>query len=176
VWVSPELLDAYKKAGETAKFTDLLQEQLADARKTLPNDSPQLAGEMSRFGLALLGIGKFTAAVQLLRQCLAIRERTQPDVWSTFNTQSLLGGALLGQKKYADAESLLLKGYEGMQAREETIPSQASTRIPEALDRLIELYTNWHSAERDKGYDSHAAEWQKKLDEHKAGSNTVSPT
>jgi hypothetical protein len=53
----------------------------------------------------------------------------------------MLGGALLGQKKYADAEPLLLTGYEGMKAHEKTIPSQGNTRIPEALDRLIELYT-----------------------------------
>ena len=51
----------------------------------------------------------------------------------------LLGVALLGQKKYADAEPLLLKGYEGMKQREKTIPPEANTRIPEALDRLIEL-------------------------------------
>ena len=63
----------------------------------------------------------------------------QPDAWSTFNTQSQLGGALLGQKKYADAEPLLRKGYEGMKQREKTIPPGASTRLPEALDRLIEL-------------------------------------
>lgn len=47
----------------------------------------------------------------------------------------------MGQRKYADAEPLLLKGYEGMEAREQTIPAQSNTRIPEALDRLIELYT-----------------------------------
>ena len=40
-------------------------------------------------------------------------ENTQPDVWTTFNTQSLLGGAP-GQKKFAEAEPLLLAGYEGM--------------------------------------------------------------
>jgi hypothetical protein len=34
---------------------------------------------------------------------------------------STLGGALLGQQKYADAEPLLLKGYDGMKARENTI-------------------------------------------------------
>ena len=56
------------------------------------------------------------------------------------NTKSQLGGALLGQKKYADAEPLLLAGYEGMKQREKTIPPQGSTRISEALDRLIELY------------------------------------
>ncbi len=48
---------------------------------------------------------------------------------------------MLGQKKSADAEPLLLAGYEGMKQREKTMPPQANTRIPEALDRLIELFT-----------------------------------
>jgi hypothetical protein len=52
---------------------------------------------------------------------------------------SLLGGSLLGQQKHAEAEPLLLEGYAGMKKREKTIPEQRSTRIPESLDRLIEL-------------------------------------
>jgi hypothetical protein len=47
----------------------------------------------------------------------------------------------LGQKKYADAEPLLLAGYEGLKAREKTIPPPGIICIPEALDRLIEFYT-----------------------------------
>ena len=57
------------------------------------------------------------------------------------NSQSLLGGALLGQEKYADAEPLLLAGYEGMKQREKTIPPQGKVRLTEAVERLIELYT-----------------------------------
>ena len=66
---------------------------------------------------------------------------SRTDAWQKFDTQSMLGGALLGQKKYADAEPLLLKGYEGMKQRENTIPPPGRVRIPEAIDRLIELYT-----------------------------------
>jgi hypothetical protein len=40
--------------------------------------------------------------------------------------------ALLGQKKYADAEPLLLAGYEAMKQRAKTIPPQGLVRIPEA--------------------------------------------
>ena len=65
----------------------------------------------------------------------------QPDVWGTFNARSMLGGSLLGQRKYADAEPLLVSGYEGMKRREKAIPPQAATRLAEALDRLIELYS-----------------------------------
>ena len=59
-----------------------------------------------------------------------IREKFQPDVWTTFNTKSLLGGAQLGQKKYADAEPLLLAGYDGMKQREKTIPPQGKHPPP----------------------------------------------
>lgn len=139
--LGPELLDAYAKAGKPAEAAKLIDELLADARQSLPKDSPQLAGVLAQYGLNLLAVKGFSEAEPLLRECLAIREKTQPDVWTTFNTQSLLGGALLGQKKYAEAEPLLLEGYEGMKARETTIPPQGATRLPEALDRLIELCT-----------------------------------
>ncbi|MBX7106706.1 MAG: tetratricopeptide repeat protein, partial [Gemmataceae bacterium] len=90
--------------------------------------------------------------VGLVQSCLAIREKTQPDAWATFNTQSMLGEALLSQKKYVDAEPLLLKGYEGMKAREKTIPPQGSPRIPEALDRLVKLYTATNKPDELKKY------------------------
>jgi hypothetical protein len=47
----------------------------------------------------------------------------------------------LGQKKYAEAEPLLLEGYEGMKRREKTIPPEGTICLPEAIDRLIELDT-----------------------------------
>ena len=160
-FVRNQLLDAYMKAGENAKLADLLQEQLAEARKALPKDSPQLAGLLAQIGLGLLQQKKWTEAEPLLRECLAIREKTQPDIWSTFNTKSLLGGALLGQKKYADAEPLLLAGYEGMKQREKTIPPQGSARIPEALDRLIELYKASNKPDEVKKWQAERAKYPK---------------
>ena len=47
---------------------------------------------------------------------------------------ALLGGSLLGQKKYADAEPLLREGYDGMKAREKTIPPQGKVRLTECLN------------------------------------------
>jgi eukaryotic-like serine/threonine-protein kinase len=139
--VAGHLLEACAKAGEKAKFAVLLNEQLAEARKTLPKESPELAGQLAMSSFTLMELKVWADAEPLLRECLAIREKTQPDVWPTFNTMSTLGGALLGQKKFSDAEPLLLKGYEGMKIREKTIPPQGGTRIPEAIDRLIDLYT-----------------------------------
>ena len=108
------MIDAYTKAGENVKLAKLIQEQLAEARKTLPKDSPELARLLGQLGLSFLQQKKWTEAEPLLRECLAIREKSQPDDWSTFNTKSMLGGVLLGQKKFAETEPLLLTGYQGM--------------------------------------------------------------
>jgi hypothetical protein len=72
---------------------------------------------------------------------LAIREKHLPDLWVRFNTQSQLGGSLLGQQRFAEAEPLLLAGYEGMKKRKEIIWAHDLVRLTEAADRLVELYT-----------------------------------
>ncbi len=148
--VGSQLLDGYDKAGKTAEAAKLVTELLADARKQLPKDSPELAEMLVRFGLSRLQANAFTDAEALLRESLTIREKTMPDAWTTFNTMSMLGGALLGQKKYAAAGPLLLKGYEGMKQREKTIPPQRIIRISEALDRLIALSTATNKPEQAK--------------------------
>lgn len=77
---------------------------------------------------------------------------------NTFNAQAMLGGALLGQKKYTDAEPLLLSGYQGMKQREAKIPPQGKVRLTEALERLVQLY-------EATGKKEEADKWRKKLDE-----------
>jgi hypothetical protein len=134
---------AYQDSGQLAKAVPLLEETLAKKKARLGAEHPQTLGTMASLGLFLLRQKKWNDAEPLLRDCLAGRQKQIPDSWFTFNTQSMLGGALLGQKKYAEAEPLLVKGYEGMKTRAKTIPQQGGgeLRIPEALDRLIELYT-----------------------------------
>jgi eukaryotic-like serine/threonine-protein kinase len=82
----------------------------------------------------------FVEAEPLLRACLANLEKMQPEAWTTFHIQSLLGGALLGRKNFEQAEPLLVEGYEGMKRREKSIRPEDAIHIPEALERLIELY------------------------------------
>jgi hypothetical protein len=114
---------------------------------------------LAQLGTALLEMRGYADAEPILRECLALREKTQPDIWTTFNTLSQLGGALLGQEKYADAEPLLLKGYEGLKAREKTIPPQGAIRVPEALDRLIELYTATNKPDEVKKWQAERAKY-----------------
>ena len=94
-----------------------------------PN-SPAHAAALAVRGAMLLLEKKPAEAELKLRECLTIRQKIQPDDWTTFDTDSMLGEALLDQKKFADAEPLLLSGYEGMKQREATIPPRTSPASP----------------------------------------------
>lgn len=117
-FVGGQLLDAYTRATDPvnqqsiARVTTLMHELLADARATLPKSSPQLAGQLALFSMTLLTLKAWDEAEPLLREALTIREAKEPDEWRTFVTRSMLGGAMLGQKKYADSEPLLLATAE----------------------------------------------------------------
>jgi hypothetical protein len=74
----------------------------------------------------------------------------------------MLGQALVGQEKFAEAEPLLVAGYEGPKEHEAAIPPEGKVRLTEALRRLIDFYAATGQAEK-------ADEWRKKLDETKAG-------
>ena len=157
-WVGGELLIAYTRAGKSADAMALVKVQLASARESLPATSPQLAAVLAQSGSALLELKAWADAEPILRECLAIREKKEPDDWRTFSTRSMLGGALLGQEKYSDAEPLLVHGYEGMKQRVAKIPANSKVRLTEALERLVRLYEA--TGETDK-----VAEWKKKLTE-----------
>ena len=129
-WVDGQLIDAYAKAGENAKLADLIQEQLAEARKTLPKDSPELAGLLVQIGMSLLQQKKWTEAEPLLRECLAIREKTQPDVWSTFNTKSILGGVLAGPEEIRRSRTAVAGGLRGDEAAREHDPAAGRHPAP----------------------------------------------
>ena len=53
----------------------------------------------------------------------------------------------------------MLKGYEGMKSREATIPPKWNTRVPEALDRLIELYTATDKPDEVKKWQAERAKY-----------------
>jgi serine/threonine protein kinase len=134
------LAHTYDRAGQFVKSESLYRAGLEQARKHFGAEHAETTGGMALLGLNLLHQHKYAEAEPLLRDCLKIREANQPNIWTTFNTQSLLGEALLGQKKYTDAEPLLRQGYQGMKERESKIPPQGKVRLKEAAERLVRLY------------------------------------
>lgn len=121
-----------------------------------PNSSND-ADALAVRGTLLLTEKKPAQAELKLRECLIIRQNTQPDDWTTFETKSLLGQALLDQKKYTEAEPQLLAGYQGMKKHESKIPDREEVRLTKALERLVHLYEAWDKPDK-------AAKWRKELD------------
>jgi eukaryotic-like serine/threonine-protein kinase len=79
----------------------------------------------------------WTQAEATLRECLDLYARALPDDEARFRTISQLGAALLGQKKYADAEPLLIGGYQGLKARESQLGVAAKKHLADAAARIV---------------------------------------
>jgi hypothetical protein len=154
-----DLAAAYQAAKRFREAEPLLREALAVLRKTKDGaESVASASLLAMLGLGLLKGERYTDAEPVLRECLAIRTKKMPDNWLTFNTRSSLGGALLGQKKYAEAEPLLVDGYQGMKKQEMKIPPGGKVRLIEALERLVQLDEATRNTKR-------AAQWRKALEQ-----------
>jgi tetratricopeptide (TPR) repeat protein len=153
--------ETYTRAGRHDKAEPLLRE-LADLAKQGPGQQLRpYQIQLALLGTNLLQQKKYSEAEKVLRECLAIREKSEPDAWTTFNSRSQLGGTLLGRKKYAEAEPLLLQGYEGMKRRQDKIPPEGKVRLFEAMERLVQLYDAW-------GKKDQADHWRKELEAARA--------
>ena len=151
-----DLADLLDQTGRGPEAEPLFRAGLDGVRQRFGADDPRTAGILAVRGLSLVRQGKWAEAEPILRECLAIREKVQPDEWTTFNTRSLLGGSLLGRKAYAEAEPLIVSGYEGLKAREAKIPPAGKPRFTDAAERVVNLYEEWGKKEK-------AAEWRTKL-------------
>ncbi len=168
------LASIFDKTNQHDKAESLYRQVLAAHQDNLNAEHPNTAGVMASLGETLLHQQNYREAESLLRQSIKAGKLNEPDLYTTFNRQSLLGAVLLGQSldlrntdptaaemKLLEAETFLLAGYEGMKAREDKIPATSKRRLTEALQRLVELYSVL-------GKPSEAARWQKKLEPRNA--------
>jgi len=133
-------------------------EWLQRLRSRLPADDPAIATALIARMNRLFEEAQFAEAEPLAMECLAIREKKLPGSWPTYNARSMLGGSLLGQKKYAEAEPLLLSAYKGLKQQQDIIPPYSRGCLAETLRRLAQLYEATGQSEK-------AAEWKQKLAE-----------
>jgi tetratricopeptide (TPR) repeat protein len=149
------LASTYRDVGRFDDAIPLDEEDLRRSKAMLGADHRLTLISMNALALDYLP-GRPADAERLLRECLSISEKKGLDDWRTGQTRSRLGASLVGQKKYAEAEPVLLQGYEGMKVHEAQIPAAYKKRLAEAGTRIIQLYDAW--SKKDK-----AAEWRTKL-------------
>jgi tetratricopeptide (TPR) repeat protein len=131
------LADCYERLKQFDRAETWRRKWLAVVREHAGTSSIAFAAELDSVSQNLLLQKKWPDAESLLRDSLAIREELEPRSWATANTKSLLGSALLWQDKHADAERILIAGYEGLKADEQAIPRSARRTLPHAIQQLI---------------------------------------
>jgi hypothetical protein len=104
--------------------------------------------------LAYISERKFSESEPPAREALEFHRKKQSDDWRQYGAESLLGASLAGQKKYADAELLLVEGYQGMLARKERIAVPDRYHLDLAHEWIVRLYQLW-------GKSAQATQWRK---------------
>ena len=128
---------------------------LAGRRHALGPEHPDTMASAADLALAYLSQGKFTESEPLAREAMEFDRKKQPDDWQGFRAETLLGASVAGQKKYAEAEPLLLEGYQGMVARKDKMEIGNWYHLDRAREWIVQLYQAWGKPEK-------AAEWKKK--------------
>jgi tetratricopeptide (TPR) repeat protein len=145
----------YQREGNYALAETYFAQSLAGRRRTLGPDHPDTMLSAADLALARVSQGKFAESEPLAREALGFYQKKQPDDWLRFRAESLLGASLAGQKKYAEAEPLLLEGYQGMLARKSRIDIPDWYHLDLAHEWLVQLYKDWGKPDK-------AAEWRRK--------------
>jgi tetratricopeptide (TPR) repeat protein/tRNA A-37 threonylcarbamoyl transferase component Bud32 len=155
----------YRRAGKYAQSEQLDMKVLEIRRRVLGPQHPGTTDAMASLSELWLLEHRYAESEPLLREALNTLQQTSPDGWKRYYLQSLLGAALTGQKRYTDAEPLLLSGYAGMIQRKATMRADSKSNLTQAGEWILQLYWDW-------GQPDKAAEWEAKLEREKAMTTT----
>jgi serine/threonine-protein kinase len=114
-----------------------------------PEDNIKLATPLTELGMILNRMGRASEAEVAARQAVEIRVRVLPLGHRLIaSSKAALGESLRLQKRYADAEPILLESYKILKS---TFGDQAA-RTKEARQSLKSLYLDWHKPEKAASY------------------------
>ena len=123
-------------------------------------DSPgRRADKANALGWLALNLqlqGQPDRANPLIREAVATFEKVRPEYPRRFYWESLLGDVLRAKNQYPEAETHLLRGYQGMKEREDVILASERRQLTEACERVVHFY-------KETGQTEKAREWQAKL-------------
>ncbi|HEY7391545.1 MAG TPA: serine/threonine-protein kinase [Bryobacteraceae bacterium] len=124
-------------------------------RRVLDVAHPRRLASMNDLAALYIQTHNYAAAEALLREALNGHDKRDSNTWVRYNCQSLLGASLAGQKRYVEAESLLISGYQGMLQRKTAIPWERRGAVNDGAEWLVSLYESW-------GKPAAVVEWREK--------------
>ncbi len=128
-----------RQRSEYQEARELLTEALAMHRRVLRPGHPDLVTSLLGMGRLQIAAGEANQAEPLLQEALQIQMQAAPEHWRTAEIQSVLGECLAAQRRFDEAEPLLLASYQGI--REKKGDRSSTTR--EALARVVRAYEDW---------------------------------
>jgi serine/threonine protein kinase len=138
-----DVASMYQRQGKYAQAEIYATQALDGRRHALGSEDSQTMSSAADLALAYLSQREFAKSEPLARESLEFCQKKQPEDWQRFRAESLVGASLAGQKNYAEAEPILLEGYEGMVEGKEKIAKPDWYNLDLARDWLIELYQAW---------------------------------
>jgi hypothetical protein len=141
-----------KYAQSEAIFTKVLEAR----RRVLGPRHPDTLESLASLARVRIQLQNWGAAEPLAREAVTAYQKTASNDWKRYDAESVLGASLAGQHKYAEAEPLLVSGYEGMVQREMLIPAGYRSNLEQVGQRLVQLYQAWDKPKK-------AAEWKQQL-------------
>jgi hypothetical protein len=167
--ILPDLASTYQRQGKYALAETYAAQALAGRRHALGSDHPDTMASADDLALAYISQKKFGEGEPLAREALEFNQKKQPDDWQRFRAETLLGSCLAGQKKYAEAEPLLLDGYHGMMARIDRISAPDHYHLRCAREWIVELYEAW-------GKPAEATKWRRPEDVRQRVASSTLPS
>jgi hypothetical protein len=130
----------YRTQGKYNEAGSLFIKVLEGRRRLLGSDHRDTIDARIQLSWIRILQKKYADAEPLLREALTGSEKTIPDSWLRYYSQSMLGVSLAGQQRYAEAESMLLSGYQGMLRRQATIPADSRSALDQVGTWVAQLH------------------------------------
>jgi serine/threonine protein kinase/Tfp pilus assembly protein PilF len=127
--------------GENAKAKSYVEKAMAIADKA--KGHPDTVGYLSFLGRIAMRMGQVTKGEAYLQEALKIQTGIAKKELSLAGIKMSLGECLLLQKRYAEAEPLLLSSYDAIKSNH----VMHSPSLKEALQLLVKLYDAWGKRE-----------------------------
>jgi hypothetical protein len=134
------LAELNQRQGRLAEAEALFTPILEAHRRVLGPQHPNTIRVLASLGAVKLQQRGYSEAEALLRQALDAYRKSSADSWRRYHTESMLGASLAGLGKYAEAEPLLVSGYQGMLQRKSSIPFENRAELDEASSRIAQLH------------------------------------
>jgi tetratricopeptide (TPR) repeat protein len=152
------LLDQGKHE-EAAKEFEKANDDLREVAATVRSLRWRYALNLMGYGSALNKLGRFEEAETVLKKSLDIRQQDERLREFSNSNRRLLGEALIGLKRYEQAEGHLLAAYEGyLEQYSLDVEFRQPNRIQQTLELLVALYEAWG---KQREADKWRAEYEK---------------